>query len=54
MKTSLLAAGVVALTLGGADAASAFISANTIDERATYKKRRQAGAGDRADRLHAR
>ena len=54
IKTRLLAAGVVALTLGGADTASAFISANTIDDHATYKQRRQAGAGDRTDRVHAR
>jgi hypothetical protein len=36
MKTRLLAAGVVAVTLGGAEAASAFISANTIDGHATH------------------
>jgi hypothetical protein len=36
MKTPLLAAGVVALTLGGADAASAYFSANTIDGHATH------------------
>ena len=36
MKTQLLVAGVAALTLGGADAASAYIAANTIDGRATH------------------
>jgi hypothetical protein len=36
MKTRLLAAGGVALTLGGADTASAYISANTIDVHATH------------------
>jgi hypothetical protein len=36
MTTRLLVAAVVALTLGGADAASAYLSANTIHGRATH------------------
>jgi hypothetical protein len=36
MKTRLLVEGVAALTLGGADAASAYLSANTIDGHATH------------------
>jgi hypothetical protein len=36
MKTRLLVAGVAARTLGGADAASAYLSANTIDAHATH------------------
>jgi hypothetical protein len=35
MKTRLLVAGLAAVTLFGADAASAYISANTIDAQAT-------------------
>jgi hypothetical protein len=45
MRTGLLGAGLAALTLCGADAASAFIAANTIDRHATY---RQDGAQARA------
>jgi len=37
MKTRLLVVGFAALTLWGADPASAFIAANTIDRHATYK-----------------
>ena len=33
-----MALGLVVVLLSGAEAASAFISANTIDEHATYKK----------------
>ena len=33
MKTRLLVAGVAALTFGETDAASAYVSANTIDSR---------------------
>lgn len=36
--TPLVAVGLAVVLLSGAEAASAFISANTIDERATYKK----------------
>jgi hypothetical protein len=36
MKTRLLVAALVAVTLGGADAASPYISANTIDGHATH------------------
>jgi pimeloyl-ACP methyl ester carboxylesterase len=36
--TPLVAVGLAVVLLSGADAASAFISANTIDEHATYKK----------------
>ena len=33
-----MALGLVVVMLGGADAASAFLTANTIDDHATYKK----------------
>jgi hypothetical protein len=38
MKTRLLVTGFAGLTLCGVDRASAFISANTIDGHATYKR----------------
>ena len=37
--TPLVVVGLAVVLLSGAEAASAFISANTIDERATYKER---------------
>ncbi len=39
MRTCLLALGLGVAMLGGADAASAFLSANTIDDLATHKAR---------------
>ena len=36
--TPLVVVGLAVVLLSGAEAASAFIAANTIDERATYKK----------------
>jgi hypothetical protein len=38
MRTGLLGVGLAALTLCGADAAGAFVTANTIDRHATYKQ----------------
>jgi hypothetical protein len=52
MKTRLLVAGVAALTLGGGDAASAYLSGNTIDGHSVGHRRHQRRGNrglDRAD-----
>ncbi len=38
-STPLVAFGLAVVLLCGAEAASAYLAANTIDERATYEKR---------------
>ena len=53
-RTTLVVVGLAVVLFSGAEAASAFVSGNTIDERATYQQARQAGVGERSDRLLAR
>ena len=51
--TPLVIFGFAVVLLSGAEVASAFVSANTIDER-ELQEGRQVGAGERADWLLAR